>query len=102
MKNLKHKISGGTFMMMMVMTMTTMMTRLAEGELTPRFQYEYFHRMQYRPISFGEEPGPLEDRNLLPGLEMQVIVDGEQHHEVQEEGGGRQEVPDVVLVVKVE
>ena len=45
---------------------------------------------------------PLEDWNLLPGFEMQVVIDGEQHHEVQEEGGGRQEVPDVVLVVKVE
>ena len=30
----------------------------------------------------------LKDWNLLPGLEMQVIVDGEKHHEVQEEGRG--------------
>ena len=45
---------------------------------------------------------PLEDWNLLPGFEMQVVIDGEQHHEVQEEGGGRQKVPDVMVVVKVE
>ena len=44
----------------------------------------------------------LKDWNLLPGLEMQVIVDGEEHHEVEEEGGGRQKVPDVMLVVKME
>ena len=57
--------------------------------------------MQLGSISW-ELVKPLEDWNLLPGLEMQVIVDGEEHHEVQEEGGGRQKVPDVMVVVKVE
>ena len=33
---------------------------------------------------------------------MEIIVDGEQHHEVQEERGGGEEVPDVVVVVEVE
>lgn len=50
----------------------------------------------------GATKRPLEDRNLLPGLEMQVVVNGEKHHEVQEERGGRQEMPDVMVVVKVE
>ena len=50
----------------------------------------------------GATKRPLEDRDLLPGLEMQVVVNGEKHHEVQEERGGRQEMPDVMVVVKVE
>ena len=50
----------------------------------------------------GATKRPLEDRDLLPGLEMQVVVNGEKHHEVQEERGGWQEVPDVMVVVKVE
>ena len=36
----------------------------------------------------GATKRPLEDRDLLPGLEMQVVVNGEKHHEVQEERGG--------------
>ena len=44
----------------------------------------------------------LEHRNLLTRLEMEIIVDGEQHHEVQEERGGGEKVPDVVVVVEVE
>ena len=44
----------------------------------------------------------LEDRNLLPRLEVQIIVNGEEHHEVEEEGDGREEVPDVVVVIEVE
>ena len=44
----------------------------------------------------------LEHRDLLTRLEMEIIVDGEQHHEVQEERGGGEEVPDVVVVVEVE
>ena len=70
----------------------------------PRLQHEYLHKTQ-KTLEPGWElvkSRPLKDRNLLPGLEMQVIVDGEEHHEVQEEGGGRQKVPDVMVVVKVE
>ena len=73
----------------------------------PRLQYGYFYQMQSRrSMGFEDRLGatkrPLEDRNLLPGLEMQVVVNGEKHHEVQEERGGRQEMPDVMVVVKVE
>ena len=50
----------------------------------------------------GATRRPLEDGDLLPRLEMQVIVNGEKHHEVQEERGSRQEMPDVMVVVKVE
>ena len=75
----------------------------------PRLQYEYFCQMQFtRSIVFGDRlklvivKTTLEDRNFLPRLEMQVIVNGEKHHEVQEERGGRQEMPDVMVVIKVE
>ena len=46
--------------------------------------------------------GTLEHRNPLPRLEVQIVVDGEEHHEVEEEGGSGEEVPDVVIVIKVE
>ena len=73
----------------------------------PRLQYEYFCQMQFtRSIVFGDRlklvKTTLEDRNFLPRLEMQVIVNGEKHHEVQEERSGRQEMPDVMVVIKVE
>ena len=44
----------------------------------------------------------LEHRDLLTRLEMEIIVDGEQHHEVQEEGSCREEMPNVVVVIEVE
>ena len=70
----------------------------------PRLQHEYFHQKQ-KTLESGWElvkSRPLKDRNLLPGLEMQVIVDGEEHHEVQEEGSCREEMPNVVVVIEVE
>ena len=70
----------------------------------PRLQHEYFHKTQ-KTLEPGWElvkSRPLKDRNLLPGLEMQVIVDGEEHHEVQEEGSCREEMPNVVVVIEVE
>ena len=42
------------------------------------------------------------DWNLLPGHRHQVVIQGEEEHVVEEEAGGRQEVPDVVVVVEPE
>ena len=43
-----------------------------------------------------------EDMNLFSGRVNQVIVQGEEDHEGQEEAKGGEEVPDVVVVVEVE
>ena len=44
----------------------------------------------------------LEDRNFLPWFLCQIIIQCEQYHEGEEQAGGRQEVPDVVVVIEVE
>ena len=43
-----------------------------------------------------------EDRDLVPLDIVQVVVEREQDHEGEEEADGRQEVPDVVVVVEVQ
>ena len=91
----------------MMMTRMVICYCMVKWGLMPRLQHEYFYQMQSRRSMgyedrLGATKRPLEDRDLLPGLEMQVVVNGEKHHEVQEERGGWQEMPDVMVVVKVE
>ena len=45
---------------------------------------------------------PSKDRYLVPRRLREVIVDGEENHEAEEEAPRREEVPDVVVVVEVE
>ena len=43
-----------------------------------------------------------EDWNEVSWLLSKIVVQSEENHEGEEEAGGRQEVPDVVIVVEVE
>ena len=45
---------------------------------------------------------PSKDRDLVPRRLREVVVDGEEDHEAEEEAPRREEVPDVVVVVEVE
>ena len=40
----------------------------------------------------------LEHRNLPSGFLSEIIVEGEEDHEGEEEAGGGEEVPDIVIV----